>query len=305
MELHHLRYFVAVAEDLHFTRAAQRLGISQPPLSKRIADLERELGVNLFVRNRREVELTDVGRALLPQAKQVLSAFDNIKPTLLAGFGASSTLRVAFPSDTSIGVLNNLASAVASAGYELANTEATTADQVILMQRGELDIAVVRFPLSTTGYWKSPALSQPLGIITTANHRLAQSDTLDLRQLGDSVLVMFARMMAPELYDHILATCRRNGYAPTRLAHGTRLPWSNVITSVMHDHAEVVMIGPQTWQLAAPDYIWHPIEGDLLAWQTRILVRPQLAAKEGVRRVVQSIYTSLVQIDGWQPVAES
>ena len=111
MELRHLRYFVLVAEELHFTRAAERAGIAQPPLSQQIRTLEGELGVPLFTRSRRHVALTDAGRALLPRARQVLREADRARDAALAGAaGATGIVRAGFTGSLAFGLLPALIS---------------------------------------------------------------------------------------------------------------------------------------------------------------------------------------------------
>src|SRR2546421_64003 len=101
MEVRHLRYFTAVAEELHFRRAARRLHMTHPPLSQRIAELEHELGVQLFTRTSRSVQLTSHGRRLLPRAKDALRAFDTITEGTAQRTEVERTLRVAFPDEMS------------------------------------------------------------------------------------------------------------------------------------------------------------------------------------------------------------
>ena len=149
MELRHLRYFVAVAEELHFTRAALRLNIAQPPLSQQIRALEQELGVQLFERTRRSVALTDAGAALLVRAREVLSATQSLPEELQrVARGEVGQLRIGF--SATLPLTRVLSDVVADhrrshPGVALHLREMHTQLQFDGLRRGELDVGLVRY----------------------------------------------------------------------------------------------------------------------------------------------------------------
>src|ERR1700761_9673160 len=149
MELRHLRYFVAVAEELHFTRAAERLHIAQPPLSQQIRALEAELGVQLFERTRRSVALTDAGRALLERARELLAATQALPAQLQRiARGEAGQLRIGFSSTLPLPRL--LRTLIADwrrshPDVALGLREMHSAQQFEALHAGELDVGLVRY----------------------------------------------------------------------------------------------------------------------------------------------------------------
>jgi DNA-binding transcriptional LysR family regulator len=161
MDVRQLRYFITVAETLHFGEAARRLNMTQPPLSKRIAELEEGLGVRLFDRHSRKVVLTSAGRNLLPQALACIKSFDMAISSVRA-VAPSRTRRISvgFALDTSRQVLRRFTTDLKAMRAEVQIREATTADQHRLLLGGELDVGVLRHPYNTKGLWSSYTLCQ-------------------------------------------------------------------------------------------------------------------------------------------------
>src|SRR5436309_10286813 len=150
MELRHLRYFVAVAEELHFGRAAARLHIAQPPLSQQILRLEAELGVELLRRNRRSVRLTDAGRLLLEQSRPLLAQADHVEQLLRqASAGEVGRLAVGFVGSASYEALPRILREFRDRHpqVELRLDELTTAGQVAALNAGRIDVGLVRPPV--------------------------------------------------------------------------------------------------------------------------------------------------------------
>src|SRR3954469_11296881 len=150
MELRHLRYFVAVAEELHFGRAAQRLHIQQPPLSRQIQQLELELGFPLFERSRRRVELTPAGSALLGRARQVFDALDvAVHDARSASIGQTGRLVVGYPSSLAYSGLTELLREFRTRfpSVELMLRELPPGDQIEALKSGSLDVGFVRTSL--------------------------------------------------------------------------------------------------------------------------------------------------------------
>jgi DNA-binding transcriptional LysR family regulator len=223
VELRHLRYFVAVAEELHFGRAALRLHIAQPPLSQRIRRLEHELGVSLFDRTKRRVALTDAGRALLIEARLTLAQAERARQVvsqtalgeagqLIVGYMASAELSV-FP--RLLPVLHKRLPAV-----ELVLKLLGAAEQMQLLRSGEIHAGFLRLPAKDRTLKVVPLVSEPLVAALPEGHRLARRRSVALRELQGERFVLFPRPHAPGFYDFLLTLCRRAGVNPT-VAHET------------------------------------------------------------------------------------
>jgi DNA-binding transcriptional LysR family regulator len=222
MELRHLRYFVAVAEEGHVTRAAARLGIQQPPLSQQIRALETELEVQLFHRKPRGVELTPAGEALLAEARIVLNGAEHaITAARRAARGEAGRLGLGFTSSASFHPLVprlirefRAASPLVSLTLE----EAGTAELVDGLRAERIDAAFVRSPIGPAADLAIRAvLEEEMVAVLPAGHRLAASTTtarLPLIALESETFILYRRPLGPGLYDAIIAACQRAGYSP-------------------------------------------------------------------------------------------
>ena len=220
MELRHLRYFVAVAEELNFGRAAERLRIAQPPLSRQIRDLEREIGVALFERVPRGVELTPAGRAFLPEARLTLAQAERSQRTAQrAAQGESGRLRVGFvDAATHSGILPDVLSFfrahLPSVGLSL--FELDPLRQAEAFQEGRIDIGILHSPPLDAVRWLrvESIYAEPVILALPKTHSLAGRSRLALASLADESFVAFPRVVAPEMYDDIIVSCRRAGFSP-------------------------------------------------------------------------------------------
>ena len=215
-ELRQLRYFVAVAERLHFGRAAQALHISQPPLSRAIRALEAQLGVPLFVRSRRRVELTREGERLLEESRRMLGHLERTALELRGmAAGERGRLRVGFVSLADYGVLPGLLKAYKAAhpGVRLALREMLSAEQAGALVGGELDFGLLLPPVSGAEALERLTVQRERFVVALpAGHRLA-SDRAPLRvaALSGEPLVMVPREIAPGLYDIVTGLAARAG----------------------------------------------------------------------------------------------
>ena len=220
MELRHLRYFVAVAEELNFGRAAERLRIAQPPLSRQVRDLEREIGVALFERVPRGVELTPAGRAFLPEARLTLAQAERSQRTAQrAAQGETGRLRVGFvDAATHSGILPDVLSFfrahLPSVGLSL--FELDPLRQAEAFQEGRIDIGILHSPpLDAMRWLRVEAIyAEPVILALPKTHPLAGRSRLALASLADESFVAFPRVVAPEMYDDIIVSCRRAGFSP-------------------------------------------------------------------------------------------
>ncbi|MDN4574649.1 LysR family transcriptional regulator [Pandoraea cepalis] len=233
MELRQLRYFVAVAEELHFGRAARRLFISQPALSFDIRRFEEQLGVKLLERSNKSVALTNAGQVLLGEARRLLEQAEEVaKVTLQSAHGLAGRLRIGFVNSM---LYRGLPEAVqqfesAHSSVEIVLKEMNTAEQVRALQQLQIDLGFAHwghFPAEVeTQVWMSEALLCCLPV----DHKLAKRRRIDLRQLSDEPFILFPRTVSPHYHDQIIATCVEAGFSP-QIRHEARL-WQTVVTMV-------------------------------------------------------------------------
>ena len=212
-----LRYFLAVAEELHFGRAAARLYISQPSLSNQIHKLERTLGTDLFVRTSRQVELTPAGRALLEEAPAALGALERAaERARLAGAGIDGTVRLGYAPMAGYGTLGAILTAVEhdSPNVTVIASELFSAEIPGRVLAGELDIGLALFPEPMRGVRSEPLRMEPLALVLGEQHRLADLDAIALAGLADETLLLFPRELAPGYYDRVIAACEQAGFQP-------------------------------------------------------------------------------------------
>ncbi|GAA0313461.1 LysR substrate-binding domain-containing protein [Kineococcus aurantiacus] len=212
-----LRYFVAVAEDLHFGRAAARLHVSQPSLSQQIRKLEQHLGTDLFVRTSRRVQLTAAGRTLALQAPGALSALARaVEMTRLAAAGAATTVRLGYTPVVGVDTLSTLLSALREEQPALTvlPREVFSADVPERVDGGELDVGLALSPQPRDGIAVELLREDPVSALLSAHHRLADEPALRLDRLRDETLLLFPRRLAPDYYDSITAACREAGFTP-------------------------------------------------------------------------------------------
>lgn len=220
MELRHLRYFVAVAEERHITRAAERLGMQQPPLSQQIHALEAELDTPLFNRKPRGVELTAAGEVLLAHARSILSAVDEASTSVQrTARGEQGRVAVGFTSSAPFhpfvpDMFRRFRERYprVSLGLE----EGGTGDLVEALRDGRLDAAFIRSPISENdGIVAYPMLDEPMLVAIPAGHRLARGTApLHLAELADEPFVLYRRASGPGLHDAITAACHAAGFSP-------------------------------------------------------------------------------------------
>ena len=220
MELRHLRYFVAVAEELHFGRAAERLHIAQPPLSRQIRDLERELGTPLFERGRRGVELTPAGRAFLPEARLTLAQAERAQRTAQrAAGGEIGRIRVGFSeaatySEILPDVLAFFRMHLPNIGISLFEMEPL--QQAEALRDGRIDLGILQSPPPDADRWLrvDVVYASPLVAALPRGHPLADRTRLSLADLADEPFVLWGRGGAPRFYDTLIDACARAGFEP-------------------------------------------------------------------------------------------
>src|SRR6478736_1846982 len=212
-----LRYFLAVAKELHFGRAAARLYISQPSLSNQIHKLEHTLGTDLFVRTSRQVALTPAGRALLEEAPLALDALERAaERARLAGAGVAGTVRFGYAPMAGYETLGAILTAVEhdSPNMTVIASEVFSAAIPGRVLAGELDVGLALFPESMRGVRSEPLRHEPLTLLVGKHHRLAALESVSLSSLENETLLLFPRELSPDYYDRVIAACEQCGFQP-------------------------------------------------------------------------------------------
>ena len=216
MELRHVRYFLAVAESLNFSKAAQQLHIAQPPLSRQIRQLEDELGVELFVRNHHRVQLTKAGRAFLDEGRKlVVQAGHAAEAARHAQKGESGIVR--------IGIASGLGGVVAKAvaenckrfpGINIECKDIFSSLQNENLEKGEIDLGFLRPPVDQVKLDCELLFEEEFVVVLPRNHRFAKRKFVKLKEVADEPLIIFDRHFSTGLYDRILGLYSRQGLTP-------------------------------------------------------------------------------------------
>lgn len=220
MVVRKMQYFLAVAEELNFSRAATRLDIAQPPLSRQIAALEADLGVQLFDRSRSQIRLTQAGQVFQDHARRILASLDAAwRETRLVGAGGAGRLRVAFVGSASHGILPTLIRSYRSLypDVELALSALNNAELQLALIAREIDIAVARPELRDQEFRGEPLLRERLILALPDNSPLAALDEVPFADLAGQTFVLYPRKPRPSYADVVLDICEREGFTPARL----------------------------------------------------------------------------------------
>lgn len=226
MELRQLRYFVAVAEERHFGRAAKRLRLSQPPLSAQIKGLEEELGVKLFQRSTRQVALTDAGRTFLERAEGILEAVEEAKEAAKgADEGVRGRLEIGFISSATLGLLPPAIRLFRErfGGIDIELRELTSAQQIDALYAGEIRVGLVRLPLRAPGLRFEPLQEESLLVALPSGHPLEALESVPLEAMVDQPLIFFTRQLMPSLHAQIVELFQRVGAFPNVVQHAVHL----------------------------------------------------------------------------------
>jgi DNA-binding transcriptional LysR family regulator len=222
VELRHLRYFVAVAEERHFGRAAERLHIAQPPLSQQIRRFEAELGEPLLYRTTRSVELSPAGEVLLERAREILAAVDSaIDDARRAARGEYGRLAIGFTGSSTYEMLPSLAAALR---HELPGVmldlrgELLTPAQVAQLIDGTLDLGLLRPPVHERGLTTEVLRSEPLIVVLPDSHPLAALESVPVERLKDEPFITYPSHFRSVLHDAVEDACAAHGFTP-RAAH--------------------------------------------------------------------------------------
>lgn len=287
-ELRHLVYFHEVARQLHFRKAAESLAVAQPALSRQIAQLEAELGVALFIRSRRRVELTPAGRLLAERVEPVLRTLTGITAELeaVAG-GETGHVRVAFTglamATVLPGILREFSRRFPRVRLEL--NESPTSAQLDALQNGDIACGFFHPDAPTPGLRTRLLLRERNGVLLPSGHPLAAKPMLKLRDLAQTPFVLFPRKHNPGFYDRILAAFSQAGV--TLIIAEEVWPRANSVGLVRAGLGATFMT-PSEAQHLPPEVSFHALTGPapesrlVLGWRQPPAPDPALAAFLGV-----------------------
>jgi DNA-binding transcriptional LysR family regulator len=254
VELRHLRYFIAVAEELNFSRAAERLHMAQPPLSAAIRQLERDLGVELFTRTTREVKLTDAGRAFLDGARRTLADAERAaEDAKRAAAGDLGRVRIAYSWSARFETLPVLGRAFreSNPGVELLAQEMWNGRMPPAFATGSIDVALSICPEIAAELELAPIRKERFVALLPEQHPLVGEGAIPLSALADEQFVLFPRDIAPRLHDAFLAIYRRAGFEPQVRNESFHTGWDLGVLSEI----PAVALAPQTVASGLPDGI--------------------------------------------------
>jgi DNA-binding transcriptional LysR family regulator len=223
VELRHLRYFIAVAEELHFGRAADRLHISQPPLSHQIQDLEREMGVELFRRNRRSVALTEAGRLFLDETRHVLRDAERaVEIARKAAHGEVGRLSIGSGPAPESWILKRVLSVFLAQhpDVRIELHSLYTQDQVDALGRRQIQVGFPLLPIPRRGLVVESIGMEHLVVALPASHRLAGHSRIPLTELRKEPFVSVSRDVGPGFHDLVFNACNQAGFTP-KIAYET------------------------------------------------------------------------------------
>ena len=227
IELRHLRYFLAVAETLHFSKAAQLLGMAQPPLSQQIKRLEQLVGHRLFDRTTRGVKPTLAGQLLAERARSTIEKVqDDLAQVRRLGRGEEGTLTVGFSGSV---MFTELPAAIGSyrrryPKVELRLRELNTSSQISALLMGTLDLAFLRDGDATEGIEIKTLFEERYVAVLPVAHTLARKRSLRVRDLRNEPFILFARRMGPLAFDRTIACCERDGFRPNIVQDAPQWP---------------------------------------------------------------------------------
>jgi DNA-binding transcriptional LysR family regulator len=299
VELRQLRYFVTLAEELHFGRAAEREHIVQSALSQQVQRLERELGVRLVERSTHHVSLTAAGAVFLVEARQILAHVDRAATVARSAVGAAATLRVGII-DSSYDSMPQILHEVQARypGLVIHQVEASVPGQYQQLIDGRLDVGVGRAELAPPQVASLLFRQDPLGVLVPADHRFAALEGVPVADLAEEPLLLAEEVRAPEFNQFTVEMCRSAGFTPT--------VYGGTVESI-RAAADLVAKGrclycvPSSCIAALPGTTWRPLAEPASYYPWSVLWRA--ADHSGHVRAVVSCAQAMSKRLGWLTAA--
>ncbi len=261
MELRHLRYFVTVAEELHFGRAAIRLSIVQPSLSQQIQQLEKELGFPLLYRTKRFVELTDAGKVFLVEAKHVLAQVQEAKRAAQRAYrGEMGRLVVGYISSSTYDLLPMMLRVYRERfpEVEVALRELTTQEQVRALEEEYIHLGLLRLPISAPMVNVEIVRQEPIVCVLPEDHPLARHEEVAVSLLADEPFVLQSSNRGGGYYVQLMKLCLASGFSPNVIQEVTEM---HTIVSLVAAGMGVSLVPLSTRNLRSQGVVYRVLEG--------------------------------------------
>ncbi len=292
MELRHLRYFVVLAEELHFGRAAERLHIAQPALSQQTRRLEEELGVPLLQRTKRRVRMTAPGAAFLEHARLTLgSAHEAVRAAQLAARGDSGSLVAGFVTSSLYGVFPDVIRVFRERFSEVRLTlhELPIVQQLEWLRNGRIQVSFLRPPVDDHDLNVRIISKEPWVAALPQSHPLARRSRVPLRALSDDQFILFPRELAPSLYDQLLGVYLKAGFSP----HIALEAQMQAIVSLVAAGVGVALVPASLQNLRRKGLVYRPLLGTFPKVELAVAWR-----KEDLSPVLQSFLEIVTEVTG-------
>ncbi|MDR3630489.1 MAG: LysR family transcriptional regulator [Desulfocapsaceae bacterium] len=275
MELRHLRYFIAVAEELHFGRAARRLAMAQPPLSQQIKALEEEIGAVLLQRTKRQVELTTAGQVFLIEArKTIIQAKQAVRSAQRAARGELGQLAVGFVGSAIYGKVPSLFRLMRTRFPEvsLLLQDLTSEDQVEAIKKNRIDVGLVRPPLQAVEPLAMRVIwREPLVVALPAGNPLSLQKVIAVEALARESFIQIPRQVAPGFYDQVMQVCAQAGFSPQVVQEARTTP---TIVSLVAGGMGVSLLPASLQGLQHAGVVYRPLQEPSPVIDMAVIWRP-------------------------------
>jgi DNA-binding transcriptional LysR family regulator len=267
LDLRQYRYFHVLAKELHFAKAAERLGISQPALSQQIRLMERLVGADLLIRHRRHVALTEVGIVLFEQANTLLQQADHAHLAIAnASQGNTGRISISYVASAALsGVLPRIIYEfrLDRSGVQIVLQEQDMLDQIDAISQGVADIGIIRPPIPglPDGIVQFDLLKEPMVVALRTTHRCAQQARIDLSDLADDTFICTHRRDGIGFYDITLSACHKAGFVPKTEVFG---PQTSILISMVAAGFGVALVPESARSFAPSDVVFIPLSDDAI-----------------------------------------
>lgn len=260
MELRHLRYFLAVADELHFGRAARKLHIAQPPLSRQIRDLEEELQVSLFRRAHKRVELTEPGRIFQEKARLILQQTEQARMLMSsASRGAAGQISIGFVTSAVYSVIPDILRRYRKQfpQVDIRCFEMSPLVQLEALRERQIQIGFVRIPVQDASLQLFPISKEKLILAIADDHPLLHRKKTRLRDFASENFIIFPRAQGPGTYDSIVTTCQKAGFSPHIVQEAHEM---QTILALVAAGLGVAMVPYSLQHLRRPGVVYREVE---------------------------------------------